>query len=623
MPYSYVWQTSPVQTSVTAIGLSPGTYTVIVSDANKCTFTKTVSITQPASALSNTITSTQSGCNVSTGTASVTVTGGTPGYTYLWNTTPQQTAAHATGIPSGSYSVLVTDNNGCTIPGTIYVSVVNGPTITATVIKDVTCSGTNDGSAISSTVGGIMPYEYLWLPSNQTTDNATGLFAQTHTVHVTDRNNCKSFSTVTVKEPPKLDLSSAISVTNVSCYMGSNGTATITPTGGTPGYTYVWSTLPAQTSSIAIGLSANTVYSVTVTDAYGCAGTASITLKHPTPLVSAIYNFISPSCFGYTDGAIIVSAAGGTPAYTYLWLPTNQTTSLATGLGMDSYTVTITDAHGCTDITQINLTEPAPVTLSASVSGFSCAGLSKDGSASAFPNGGTPPYSFLWSPTSQTTQTISNIPSGSYSVTLTDSKGCAIVANAVLISSNKPDAKFSYTSTVSCDGVVVTFADESTPSSITQWKWSFGNGATSSSQNPSYVYPYSSGYHDVTLLVYEAPCYDTVKTAVIGNDLYNYILFDDKTNIFTPNNDGVNDCFMPYIEGNGATALKECLELRVYDRWGIIMFESEGANNCWNGKNMRDKKPAVDGTYFYVAKLAGKIIKGYCTLVTDYPNKKW
>lgn len=621
-PYSYVWQTAPVQTTQTATNLTPGIYSVIITDANRCSSTKTVSITQPAAPLSNTITGTTTGCNISTGTASVNVAGGTPAYTYLWNSTPLQTTAQATGLPSGTYSVLVTDNNGCTKNSSVYVPVANGPTVTATVLSNVSCFGTNTGSAsTSATVGGTNPYQYLWSPSSQTTADATGLYAQTYTVLVTDANNCSSFSMITITEPTKLTTSSGMSATNVSCYLGSNGSATVTPTGGTPGYSYVWSTLPAQTTAVVVGLSANTIYSVTVTDALGCTSTSSITLTHPSQLVSSISTSNMPSCFNGTNGSATVIANGGSPSYFYSWNTTPpQTTATATGLSAGGYTATVTDSHGCVDAVSVTIAQPTAVTLNTSVSGFSCAGSSKNGSALANPGGGTPPYTYLWNPSSKTTQSISNISAGTYSVTVTDSKGCSLTSTATLNSSNKPDAKFSYIPSVSCDGVVMNFKDESTPSSITTWMWNFGDGANSSLQNPSHLYPYESGYHNVTLIVYQSPCYDTLKTAIKAADLYDYATFDEKTNIFTPNSDGYNDCFIPSLGGNGAQTLKQCISLEIFDRWGVKMFTSTGTDNCWNGNNKQNNKPAVDGMYFYVAKLANKTIKGYVTLVRNKPN---
>ncbi|HET7818567.1 MAG TPA: gliding motility-associated C-terminal domain-containing protein [Bacteroidia bacterium] len=621
-PYSYVWQTAPVQTTQTATNLTPGTYSVIITDANRCSSTKTVSITQPAAPLSNTITGTTTGCNISTGTASVNVAGGTPAYTYLWNSTPLQTTAQATGLPSGTYSVLVTDNNGCTKNSSVYVPVANGPTVTATVLSNVSCFGTNTGSAsTSATVGGTNPYQYLWSPSSQTTADATGLYAQTYTVLVTDANNCSSFSMITITEPTKLTTSSGMSATNVSCYLGSNGSATVTPTGGTPGYSYVWSTLPAQTTAVVVGLSANTIYSVTVTDALGCTSTSSITLTHPSQLVSSISTSNMPSCFNGTNGSATVIANGGSPSYFYSWNTTPpQTTATATGLSAGGYTATVTDSHGCVDAVSVTIAQPTAVTLNTSVSGFSCAGSSKNGSALANPGGGTPPYTYLWNPSSKTTQSISNISAGTYSVTVTDSKGCSLTSTATLNSSNKPDAKFSYIPSVSCDGVVMNFKDESTPSSITTWLWSFGDGGSSSLQNPSHLYPYGSGYHNVSLIVYQSPCYDTLKTSIKAADLYDYATFDDKTNIFTPNSDGYNDCFIPSLGGNGAQTLKQCISLEIFDRWGVKMFTSTGTDNCWNGNNKQNNKPAVDGMYFYVAKLANKTIKGSLTLVRNKPK---
>jgi gliding motility-associated-like protein len=214
---------------------------------------------------------------------------------------------------------------------------------------------------------------------------------------------------------------------------------------------------------------------------------------------------------------------------------------------------------------------------------------------------------------------MNNLAAGTYSLTVTDANGCKSLSIATINSSTKPDAKFTYVPSVSCDGLVVNFKDESTPSNISSWTWNFGDGTTDYIQNPAHVFPYSSGSYPVVLVVSLPPCKDTMKYDVPVGDLFIYTTFDENTNVFTPNNDKVNDCFIPSLKGNGADKLKDCVSIEVYDRWGIKMFESNGKDNCWNGNNIQNNKPAVDGVYFYIAKLATKTIKGSITLIRNKP----
>jgi gliding motility-associated-like protein len=623
-PYTYSWQTAPIQTAQTATGLTPGTYSVVIKDANSCSATKTVTIAQPANALSVSSSTNSTGCNLATGTATVTATGGWgPNYLYSWNTAPIQTTAIATGMLSGIYSVIVTDQNGCSDVKSIYIPVANGPTVTATVTNNVSCFGTNTGSAsTSNTIGGTLPYQYLWSPTAQTTANATGLYANiSYTVLVTDKNNCKSFSLINVKEPPLLT-SSNIASTNISCYLGANGSATVTPTGGTPSYAYAWSTLPAQYTNVAVGLSANTVYSVTVTDSNKCVSTSTVTLTHPNLLSASVPTSNMPSCFQGGDGSATAAASGGTAPYTYFWDASalNQTTVIATGLSTGIYKVTITDTKGCKATQSISINQPTQITGVVTTGGYSCAGSSLDGSASVNPSGGTPPYYFLWTPTGKTTQTINNIKSGTYSVTITDGNSCTNVFVGTLKPSIKPDASFIHPPSVACEGVVMNFKDQSSPTGITEWEWAFGDGKKSNQQNPSHTYVYGSGNYNVSLIVKYPPCADTTLISVKAGDLYDFIQFKSETNIFTPNGDGSNDCFSPVLIGSGVETLAKCMALQVYDRWGVKMFESSGTDVCWKGNNIQNNKPAADGVYYYYAKLANKREKGTITLIRTEPK---
>ncbi len=310
-------------------------------------------------------------CNgAANGTITVTSSPGTTLSIRNASNVEVSTSAVTTGLPAGTYIVIASAtgdaplNNICTKTTTVTILEPAALTVSTTG-TDVLCHGSSTGTATASASGGTAPYSYSWntVPV-QNTITATGLAAGTYTVTVTDANGCTSTQTHTVVEPAA-SISLATAVTNVSCFGGSNGTASVSPAGGTPGYTYLWSN-GATTASIS-GL-AEGIYSVTVTDANGCTNNTSVTITQPaTPVSGAITGTTGNVCHGGTNGTISVAGSGGTPGYTYsITGPTVNTTGLTTGvftgLAAGNYQVFVTDNNGCISPSlNATVTEPAGV----------------------------------------------------------------------------------------------------------------------------------------------------------------------------------------------------------------------------------------------------------------------
>ncbi|MES2284236.1 MAG: gliding motility-associated C-terminal domain-containing protein [Bacteroidota bacterium] len=446
--YSYSWNTTPVQTTATANSLATGSYTVTVTDNNGCTVpvTKVATITQPSSVLGASITSqTNVFCNGgNTGTATITATGGSGAYSYSWNTTPVQTTATAINLSLGSYTVAVTDNNGCTVPVTKVATITQPSSVLGAGITSQTnvfCNGGNTGTAIVTATGGSGAYSYSWNTTPiQTTATATNLSAGSYTVTVTDNNGCSVPVTkvATITQPSSVLGASISSQINVFCNGSNTGSATVTATGGSGAYSYSWNTTPIQTTATAINLSAGS-YTVTVTDNNGCTVpvTKVATIAQPTSVLGAsIASQTNVFCNGSNTGTATVTATGGSGAYSYSWNTTPvQTTATANSLATGSYTVTVTDNNGCTvPVTKVaTITQPSSV-LGASITSQTnvfCNG-SNTGSATATATGGSGAYSYSWNTTPiQTTATANNLTSGSYTVTITDNNGCTIPVTKV------------------------------------------------------------------------------------------------------------------------------------------------------------------------------------------------
>jgi hypothetical protein len=384
-------------------------------DSLVCFDTKTLTITVQ-DLIQSTSSTTQSACGQSTGSVSLTnPTGGTPAYTYLWNN--NVTTQNLTNVGAGVYSVTITDANQCSVTlSNIVVSNPGSPTATVTPVN-VTCNGGSNGSASATVTGGTSPYTYAWSNNSSTTTNASGLSAGNYTMTVLDANQCITAIPFTITQPTALVATAT--VTNVLCFGGNSGSASVTVTGGTSPYTYAWSNNSSTTSN-ASGLSAGN-YTMTVLDVNQCLTAIPFTITQPAALV-ATATVTNVLCFGGNSGSAAVQVTGGTSSYSYTW-NTNpaQTGSVAQNLIQGSYTVTVVDANACTTTAQVTVSQPqAALSVSTAVS---------PGAVNATITGGTSPYTYSWS-NNATTEDISGVAVGSYTLTVTDANGCTSTSTA-------------------------------------------------------------------------------------------------------------------------------------------------------------------------------------------------
>ena len=449
--YTYSWSPSG-GTSAMATGLAAGTYTVTVTDANSCQATQNFTITQPTPVVATPVAQTNVACNgQSTGSASITASGGTAGYTYSWSPSGG-TADTATGLQAGTYTVTVTDTNGCTANQSFTITEPDALVVSVGSQNNVSCNSGSNGSATVAVTGGATGYTYEWTPGNPTGDGTatiSGISAGTYSVTVTDANACQATQTFTITQPDIL-VTSVTNQTNVSCNSGSNGSATVGVTGGTGSYTYFWSPTGGN-SAAASGLSAGT-YIVTVQDDNFCQTTQSVTITEPNTLVATPFAQTNVACNGQSTGSVTIIASGGTPDYTYSWSPSGGTAATATGLEADTYTVTVTDANGCTASQSFTITEPTPlVATPVGQSNLSCNGGS-NGSASITASGGTGAYTYLWSPSGGTSASASGLAAGTYTVEITDANGCTVSESFIITQPDILSTSVTSQTNVSCNG---------------------------------------------------------------------------------------------------------------------------------------------------------------------------
>ena len=339
-PYTYYWDDPLQQSDSTATGLSTGTYTVTVTDNTGAVLKETVTITE-FDTIDIAITTSDTECQTYQGSATAVATSENGGEKYLWSNGSDESSA--TDLSSGIYIVTVTDAAGCTNTGVAAINDIGGPVISVNGVQDLDCAGDANGIIDIDVTGGTSPYTYAW-SNGETTQDVLNLTAGNYEVTVGDQQGCFAFMDTLIKEPPPITFS--VSVTDASCGL-SDGEATITTSGGTPGYTYNWADFSPPHNATRTGLAAG-VYRVTVSDSEGCSSDVLVTVSEDgAPNISIIS--VAESTWGNTDGSIHISVGGITGTPTYSWTKDGSQVSTSedlTGVGPGDYYVSVTDG-GC------------------------------------------------------------------------------------------------------------------------------------------------------------------------------------------------------------------------------------------------------------------------------------
>jgi gliding motility-associated-like protein len=483
-PYSYTWDDPSTQTTQSATGLCAGSYNVTLIDNNGCTVGPlSISVAEPT-AIDVSTTFTTIDCNGDCdGTISSTVTGGTAPYTYAWNDPLTQTTATATNLCAGTFTLNVTDVNGCP-GGPVSVNLSEPAAITSTfAFTQPNCNGDCNGSIVSNVSGGTLPYTFVWNdPALTSTPFVSNLCAGNYDLTVTDANGCVTSIAAVLTEPAALDAN--LTSTNINCFGNCNGTATATPSGGIAPYTYLWTT--GATSSNIFSLCPN-VYGVTVTDANGCIVSDSRNIIEPSELVLTTAS--SNSSCGSCNGSISVSPSGGNPGYNYLWSPStgSQTTQAATGLCSGLHFVTVTDATGCSASATVGLSDNGAETIAMTSTDAACFG-SCNGTATANTACVNVPCSFVWYNGAtgavlpgQTNATASGLCDGFYQVEVINGLGCSSFDTVTI---EEPDQMVSNATATNvdcfgnCNGTLSANATGGTGAISYQWDAAAGNATT-------------------------------------------------------------------------------------------------------------------------------------------------
>ncbi|MFN8287317.1 MAG: gliding motility-associated C-terminal domain-containing protein [Chitinophagales bacterium] len=432
---NYSWNNGAFSGS-SITGLAAGNYDLTVTDQNLCSATASYTVNAGPNAviISNPVVTDVSCNGAADGSITITVGGGTGTLTVSWS----NAAGNVTTISSlapNTYSVTATDQSGCSTSSSYVVAEPALLVIDSVTIQNVNCSNPNSGALTAYASGGNTGgYTYAWTQqSNSQTYSGqaiNGLVADTYTLTITDSKGCSATGTYTITQPTALTFTQAH--TDVSCFGGNDGTATITITTGTAPYTFDWNGAGPTANSTISGLAAGTV-NVTITDA-NCSATASIIISEPSAVQITLVSQTDVSCYNSTDGAITISANGGTPGYTYNW------SNLASGPSVSNLApgpidVTAVDANSCQATATYTIIAPSALNASATATDALCY-QAPNGTATVSASGGTQPYNYLWSD-NQTTPEAIGLVANYYSVTVLDNNNCSATAGATV---NEPAA---------------------------------------------------------------------------------------------------------------------------------------------------------------------------------------
>ena len=525
------------------------------------------------------------------------------GVTYSWSpnnglSNPNISNPVASPLVPRTYVVTVTDANGCSGSDSVFVDVF---TVTAQGDASI-CVG--DSTQLNA-IGGV---SWLWTPpvglsdASSQSPMASPYNTTTYVVFAEDASGCLATDSVTVVVYP---LPQANAGPNQTICIGESVVLQ-----GSGGVAYLWNPptfldnanaqLPISTPTVSVD------YELTVIDGNGCSDVDTTQVFiNPLPVVDA-----GPDSMICANSSLVLQASG---ADTYLWSPIvtlddpQSATPTASPLTQTTYTVVGTDDNGCTDSDSVTIS----IFTVAANSGDEIICLNDSVQANVV--GGA---TYSWSPTlgvsnpNVSNPYLSPTENTLYTIDITSAFGCLAQTEVYVQVLTNPIAAFEGSFAPSCDGIYANFINNSENGQT--YYWDFGDGNSSSSTNPNHTYEIGTG-NVVTLIAYnnDSLCVDSVTIDYSGEWFGNDSISIEYANVFTPDFDGINDCFKPDVAG----IFSDCYRLEVYNRWGQLIFESvAGQDHCWDGRT-KGGLMVPEGTYYYISEVHGMNHAGYVTVI--------
>ncbi len=610
-PYTYTWTGGC--TAASCEDLCPDTYTVMVKDKIGCTVQGNTTITAPTAIVLQT-SSVSSMCGKQNGTATVVVSGGTPGngYTYLWDDPKKQTTATAIDLLAKKYCVTVTDANGCQKIACVDVADKSGITAFLVSVSPTSCNGICDGSAEVNVTGGTAPYTYSWntTPGAQTTAKATGLCAGNYIATITDAIGCMDTVQVKIIQPQPVTLEPVPAVT---ICIGGNAKITAVAQGGNGNYTYDWtpeSTL--KTSSIIVTPAVSTDYHVSVKDDRGCSSPPMIIKVNVNPPLKVKGSGDVKICAGDSVKISAIGSGGNGGPYQYTWTPlisggSSGSSVTVKPLVSSTYTVTVKDDCGtpvAIDSVKV-IINPSPVVKFSGEPLSGCSPIKTIFKDSSFTNGGLITnwnwdfgdgvQSNLKDPVHVFSVTGNTIAVYSITLTVKSSNGCVSVLkkDKMIQVYPLPVASFDVPASTSILNPVVHFSNNSI--GATSWSWNFGDSVCkymnniSTQYSPNHAYSEIGKYQVKLHVKNNEGCIDsTIRFITIDPQFVIFI-----PNAFTPNGDGNNDEF--FAKGEYISDF----EMRIFNRWGNMVYYADSMNKPWKGSMNNEGEIVQQDVYVY------------------------
>jgi len=619
-----------IDSAATITGLSGGDYIVNIIDGGGCSAVDTITLAGVIPMSFSDTTLLQPTCfGFADGQIAIGVQDGQQPYVmYTWNPTQPGNSPVIFNLNARTYSVTVTDNVGCTLTGTFVLgepaAIVS--TLDPTVIGRVSCFGTVpcDGAAtvLAAYTNGPGDFTFQWSDGGPSDSIRTDLCAGQFFVTIIDGNNCNIVDTLTITSPPEITFS-ALSTTETACFGDSTGSASITATGGNGGpYSYLWNWNNTTTSNIS-GVPAG-VYTVTLTDMDGCTNSIdTINIGEPDP-IGLSTSFVDPSCFGYKNGKAEVEVSGGVPVYTYFWVDANGDDvgddNLAEMLAAGTYSVTVTDANGCSAATNVTIMDPEPVIGSFEpLASLTCNGDETILNIASITGGSGGPYRFSvdFGAVLDPNFPVS-IGGGQHYITYIDVKDCAITdsffvaePSPITVSFNPNVIEIELGATADLEPIITGAAV------IGSFVWTNPQALL----NPDTL---NATAYTFTNLTYTLTVVDSFGCFGSGSVVVNV---DPNRNVYIPN------IFMPanpsgrntHFNVNTGLGVELVNFMRVYDRWGELLYEREkylpdndNLSEGWDGRYNGDF--VNPGVFIYLAEvkfLDGRVLlyRGDVTVV--------